>query len=183
MQITEVDIDKSYLIYQQTQEVCYADAFQLKTTLLKKVPLPKKCMIAFFKSFSPLLTSLIISREAIVGKLGLKTADKLTKTERLQYLNAFEGNIGDGIAIFDILDKNDTELLTGQTDKHLDFKLSFVSYADGEEKVIELITVVRVHNVFGRIYFFFVKPFHRFYMKRILKRMERQLLIIENQKI
>jgi hypothetical protein len=146
------------------------------------VPKPKDCMIAFFKAFSPFFTKLLLSREKIAKELGLKTATKLTQAEREAYLNEFEGNIGDSIAIFDVLDKNDIELLTGQTDKHLDFKLSFISYEEENDKIIELATVVRIHNTLGKIYFFFVKPFHRYFMKRIFKKMEKELLLIEKKK-
>lgn len=78
-----------------------------------------------------------------------------------------------------MLDKNDIELLTGQTDKHLDFKLSFISYSENNSKVIELATAVKFHNWLGRSYFFFVKPIHIIYMKRILKRMNNQLIEME----
>ena len=183
MKIIEIELNKEYLITKQSKDVSYSDVFQLRTTSLNKVPKPKDCMIAFFKAFSPFFTKLLLSREKIAKKMGLKTATKLTQAEREAYLNEFEGNIGDSIAIFDVLDKNDIELLTGQTDKHLDFKLSFISYEEENDKIIELATVVKIHNTLGKIYFFFVKPFHRYFMKRIFKKMEKELLLIEKKKV
>ncbi len=179
MKITEVKISKDYLIAQQSNEIDYEDSFQLKTDLLKNVPKPKDCLVAFFKSFSPLLIKLIISREVIAKKLRLKTVNKMSYKQRNKLLDKFEGNIGDSIAIFEVLDKNDIELLTGQTDKHLDFKLSFISYKEDEDKIVELATTVKFHNLLGKIYFFFVKPFHRYFMKRLLKRMNEELIKIE----
>lgn len=179
MKITEVKISKAYLIAQLSTKIDYADSFQLKTHLLKNVPKPKDCLVAFFKSFSPFLTKLIITREIIAKKLGLKTENKITNNQRNKLIDEFEGNIGDSIAIFEVLHKNDTELLTGQTDKHLDFKLSFICYKENEDKIVELATTVKFHNLLGKIYFFFVKPFHRYFMKRILKRMNDELIKIE----
>ncbi|WP_109852008.1 DUF2867 domain-containing protein [Aquimarina sp. AU58] len=181
MKITEIELNKEYLITKQSKDISYSDVFQLRTTSLKEVPKPKDCMIAFFKAFSPFFTKLLLSREKIAKKLGLKTATKLTQVERETYLNEFEGNIGDSIAIFDVLDKNDIELLTGQTDKHLDFKLSFISYEEGDDKIMELATIVKIHNTLGKIYFFLVKPFHRYFMKKIFMKMEKELLFLEKR--
>ena len=133
-------------------------------------------MIAFFKSFPAVFIKLLLFRERIAKIFGLKTATKTTKAERDKILNEFEGKIGDSIFISQVIDKDNVELLTGQTDKHLDFKLSFIIYEKDNHAIIELATTVNFHNLLGRMYFFFVRPFHRFYMKRILKRMEKVLI-------
>ncbi|MBD77886.1 MAG: hypothetical protein CL840_02945 [Crocinitomicaceae bacterium] len=176
MEINQVKISDHYLIAKQMDQVDYEDNFQLKTKALKNAPLTRDCMIAFFKSFSPMLIKLILIRESIARKLGLKTANKTTSEERNKALDEFEGNIGDSIAIFEVLDKNDTELLTGQSDKHLDFRLSFISYQQDDFNIVELATTVKFHNVLGKIYFFIVKPFHRYFMRRILMRMKSKLV-------
>ncbi|MBG6128894.1 hypothetical protein IWQ47_000413 [Aquimarina sp. EL_43] len=182
MKITEIELNKEYLITKQSKDISYSDVFQLRTTSLKEVPKPKDCMVAFFKAFSPFFIKLLLSREKIAKNLGLKTATKRTQVEREAYLNEFEGNIGDSIALFDVLDKNDIELLTGQTDKHLDFKLSFISYEEGDDKIMELATTVKIHNTLGKIYFFLVKPFHRYFMKKIFMKMEKEVMLIEKRK-
>jgi hypothetical protein len=179
MQISEVEIPDNYLISQYNGKIDYKDNFQLKTDTLKHVPIPKECLVVFFKSFSPLLTKLIIAREIIAEKMGLKTAKKLSNRQRSRRIDEFEGNIGESIALFEVLDTNDVELLTGQTDKHLDFKLSFISYKEGKHNIIELATTVKTHNLLGKIYFLFVKPFHRYFMKRLLRKMNEELLKIE----
>ncbi len=177
MAVTKAELNKDYLIYNPDQELDYYDVFRLTSSKLQLAPLPKDCMIAFFKSFSPFIIKMLGLREKIAKKLGLKTATETKESERVKQLNEFNGNIGDHIAIFEVLDKNDIELVSGQTDKHLDFKLSFVSFeADDQKKIVELITTVKIHNTVGKIYFFFVKPFHKYIMKRILKRMEGELI-------
>ncbi|MGB0391205.1 MAG: DUF2867 domain-containing protein [Salibacteraceae bacterium] len=180
IQIKEVEISKDYLIGQHDNDLDYEDNFQLRTDLLKNVPTPKDCMVAFFNSFSPFLIKMIVFREVIAKKLGLKTEGNTTSSERRKLLDEFEGNIGDSIAIFEVLAKNEKELMTGQTDKHLDFKLSFISYLENDQKIVELATTVKFHGLLGKVYFFFVKPFHRFFMRGLLKRMSSKL--VENEK-
>jgi|SRR5690554_592392 len=179
MEISEVEIPDNYLISQYNGKIDYKDNFQLKTDMLKNVPKPKDCLVAFFKSFSPLITKSIIVREIIAKKIGLKIAKELSNRQRSKRIDEFEGSIGESIALFEVLDKNDIELLTGQTDKHLDFKLSFVSYKEDRYNIIELVTTVKTHNLLGKIYFLFVKPFHRYFMKRLLRKMNDELIKIE----
>jgi len=176
MNVIEVELSKDYLITKHSKETDYSDVFQTKTKLLNEIPEPKDCLIAFFKSFPPFFIKLLLFRERIVKIFRLKTATKTTREERDKILNEFEGKIGDSIAIFQVIDKNNVELLTGQTDKHLDFKLSFISYEKDNHAIIELATTVNIHNLLGRIYFFFVRPIHRFYIKRILKEMVKKLI-------
>ncbi|MBC8258110.1 MAG: DUF2867 domain-containing protein [SAR324 cluster bacterium] len=175
MDIIEVELNNELLIARHIEDFDYCDVFQSTREVVGEIPQPKDCMIAFFRSFPPLLTRLIITREIIAKKLGLKTANEITNDERNKLLDRFEGNIGDSIAIFEVLEKNDIELLTGQTDRHLDFNLSFISYIKNNNSIIELATIVKFHNIFGKIYFFFVRPFHKLYMKKILKRMTKYL--------
>ncbi len=62
------------------------------------------------------------------------------------------------------------ELIMGETDKHLDF---WVSVLKGPECIV-VTTVVKFHNVFGRLYFLPVKPFHKLIVRRLLKRFIRK---------
>ena len=133
-------------------------------------------MIAFFLSFPRSFKILLNTREFIAKLLGLKTAPKSSKETRMEKLLKFKGNIGDSIAIFEVLDKNEKELLTGQKDAHLDFKLSFIVYQNNSDTYIEMATTVVINNRLGKIYFGIVKPFHKFYMKRILRKMESKLI-------
>ncbi len=176
MRVSEIELSPNYLIAKDADNADYIDVYQLKTSTLAKSPLPKYCMVAFFKSFSSFIVSMLLIRESIAKKIGLKMAPENTQEGRNKMLRDFEGNIGDSIEIFEVIDKNETELMTGQRDKHLDFKLSFISYESAGDKVIELATVVHIHNALGKVYFFFVKPFHRMIMKRIMRKMEKVLI-------
>ena len=54
-------------------------------------------------------------------------------------------------------------------DKHLDFRFSIlIRQEDGITKV-SLSTIVKINNIFGKVYFFLITPFHRFIILNILK--------------
>ncbi len=173
--VSQIQLSKNLLISKTSHALDYADVFQLQSKHLKNVPEPKDCMIAFFKAFPKSFKFLLILREKIAKLLRLKTAPETEKTSRLERLHNFSGDIGDSIAIFEVIDKNKTELLTGQNDDHLDFKLSFISYKT-ELPTIELATTVKINNKIGKLYFSIVRPIHKYYMKIILSRMEHILI-------
>ncbi len=174
--VKEVLLNPNYLIGQSNDKVDFCDVFQLKTTKFKEQIKPKDLMIAFFLSFPKSFTFLLHTRDRIASFFELKTAPKVERQNRLTLLRSFEGNIGDNIAIFEVLNKNQQELLTGQTDSHLDFKLSFISKKEESISTFELATTVCINNHLGKIYFAIVKPFHKFYLKKILRKMEETLL-------
>ena len=174
--VTEVEIETNYLIYKNSNQVTYADNFRFTSYELDYFPEPKDLMIAFFLSFPKSFKFLLNIREFIAKFFGLKTAPKTEKESRLKELYQFKGDIGDKIAIFEVQDKNKNELLTGQKDSHLDFKLSFLSFKSNNAIRLELATTVIINNTLGKIYFKIVKPFHKFYLKRILKKMEIELI-------
>ena len=174
--VTEVELQPEYLISNTTQELTYADNFRLVSENIKYTPEPKDLMIAFFKSFPKSFTVLLHTREFIAKQLRLKTAPKLDENKRKELLHQFKGEIGEQVAIFKVLDKNENELLTGQKDSHLDFQLSFLVFENENDIRMELATTVIINNSIGRIYFAIIKPIHKFYLKVILRRMERVLI-------
>jgi hypothetical protein len=104
-------------------------------------------------------------RDFIVAGFGLKTAGQLTtlassaKAER--------------IGIFKIYSANETEIIMGEDDKHLDFRISILcSNGSGPEssRVLTVTTVVSCHNRLGRTYIFAIAPFHRMVVKSCLRR-------------
>lgn len=65
---------------------------------------------------------------------------------------------------------SDCELIVGDDDKHLNFRIStFKSQRDGQS-FVTIATAVQIHNVLGRAYMLFVKPFHRFIAPFMVRR-------------
>ncbi|UTW66070.1 DUF2867 domain-containing protein [bacterium SCSIO 12643] len=174
--IIEVDLNTDYLIGREKDKLDFWDVFQLESGCLTIIPEPKDMMIAFFKSFPETFMWLLRLREWIARRLKLKTAPETDEKSRLEKLHNFKGNIGESIAVFDVLERSERELVTGQKDSHLDFKLAFISYREADRIVMQMATTVIINNVVGKMYFAIVKPIHKYYMRKIFKRMEMTLL-------
>ena len=69
---------------------------------------------------------------------------------------------------FTLIKKNDNEIIMGEDDKHLNFRVSII--IDKSRNTISLITLVHFNNLWGKVYFFLVKPFHRLIIKSLLKK-------------
>src|SRR3954464_359292 len=117
-----------------------------------------------FAHQAPWISSLIAVRDAIVGRFGLKTARQLTslgaesKTSR--------------VGIFKIYGTSPTEIVLGEDDKHLNFRLSVLCSNQpppGGKRQLTLSTVVHCHNRLGRLYILFIAPFHRLVVQSSLR--------------
>jgi hypothetical protein len=73
------------------------------------------------------------------------------------------------MGLFPVLSQTPTQVVLGLDDKHLDFRLVIDAAGDGD---VVGTTLVRTHNVLGRIYLQLILPFHRL----IVPRMMRQVL-------
>lgn len=71
-------------------------------------------------------------------------------------------------AFFTLIEKREDEIIMGEDDKHLNFRASII--VDRSRNTISLITLVHFNNLWGKIYFLPVKPFHKIIMKSLLKR-------------
>jgi hypothetical protein len=82
--------------------------------------------------------------------------------------------------LFKVFDVTPQEVLLGEDDKHLNFRVSFLIEKLGEEEFqLTLITVVNFNNFFGKLYFFPVKPFHKIIVPTMLKGIVRVLKVVK----
>ena len=100
-------------------------------------------------------------RTVLVKPFGLKPGENPAREK------AGAENIG----IFPILDQKPQRLTLGMNDKHLDFRLlvDVSDLGDGRQSVTAS-TVVKTHNLLGRIYLSVVKPFHRIIVPAMLSK-------------
>ena len=75
---------------------------------------------------------------------------------------------GETIGFFPIVQRNDTEIILGFDDKHLDFRISILT--DGNHAYGA--TWVRRHNRLGRMYLALIMPFHVLIMRNAIGRIE-----------
>ena len=102
-------------------------------------------------------------RDPIVACFGLKTA---------KHLATFEAN-ADRIGIFKVYSKSETEIVLGEDDKHLDFRLSVLrtpGLSPSLSGQLTVSTVVHCNNLLGRAYLLVIAPFHRQVVTASLRR-------------
>lgn len=102
-------------------------------------------------------------RNAIVGLFGLKTGDVGTTHDQMP--DKLE--VGDKMGVFRVCYISEDEIILGEDDKHLDFRISILKSDTGSI----LSTWVRPHNIFGKAYLTIIMPFHRLITQHTAKRL------------
>jgi hypothetical protein len=121
-----------------------------------------------FSQQSPWASSLMAVRDALVAGFGLKTIKQLTSLGA----ESRAARVG----IFKIYSTSQTEIVLGEDDKHLDFRLSVLCSGQpspGGKRHVILSTVVHCHNRLGRLYILLIAPFHRLVVQSSLRRAAR----------
>ena len=109
------------------------------------------------------VNGLMTVRDFAVSGLGLKTS---------KHLKTLGAEVKDRVGIFKIYSKRDREIILGEDDKHLDFRLSVYVVAHGEtatDNRLVLCTVVHCHNLLGRAYILAIEQFHRLIVRSVLR--------------
>lgn len=130
---------------------------------------------AFFTSAPAWVGILFALRNRIAGLIGLKTPSKKKDTEEM--LRHFHCEPGERLGLFKVLSKSEQEVVLGEDDTHLNFRVSLWIQPSPGTPVKHLIvsTSVKFNNRMGRMYFAPVRPFHRLIVPVMLKGMIRQL--------
>jgi len=103
--------------------------------------------------------SLMVLRDAIVARFGIKTARQM------------EAKPGERIGIFRIYARSADEIIVGEDDSHLDFRLSVLrNRGAGRHGSVTVASVVHCHNRVGRAYILLIRPFHKLIVQRSLAR-------------
>ena len=121
-----------------------------------------------FSQQSPWISGLMKVRDALVAGFGLKTSAQLMKADGLGKTNR--------IGIFKVYSTSTHEIILGEDDKHLDFRLSLLYQVQPSaftSPQLILSTVVHCHNLLGRSYIFIIAPFHRLIVQSMLRRASR----------
>ena len=103
-------------------------------------------------------------RDRLVAGFNVKTTQEVRR--------AAIADKAERIDFFRILSRSDRELILGEDDRHLDFRLSLLLRArpDGSGDELVATTVVRCHNALGRVYLALIAQFHRLVVISNLKR-------------
>jgi hypothetical protein len=96
-------------------------------------------------------------RGVIASALGLKHvgAGDFSRAPGANY------QIGQRVGLFSVRSNEPNELIVGDNDKHLDFRISiYRSSVDGVD-IVTVSTAVEIHNKIGKLYMLAVKPIHQ----------------------
>jgi hypothetical protein len=114
--------------------------------------------------YSPVwIETLVTLRNLLVAPFGLKTSGKNENPPR------------ETIGLFPILTQTPERLVAGFNDKHLDFRVVVDVAASGADskagQQVTATTLVKTHNLFGRLYLAVILPFHRLIVPAMLRKL------------
>ena len=142
------------------ESVNLADAYSIELPACTSTS-PELLARFIFSHQASWIRGLLKVRDALVAGVGLKTAKHLA-------------SLGDPnkVGIFKVYSTNETEIVLGEDDKHLDFRVSVLCSGDARQESkrhLVLSTVVHCHNRLGRLYIFLIAPFHRLVVQSSLR--------------
>lgn len=146
-----VDLPKESLIASRYGDATFSDSYCI--IIPADTTNDPEVIARFLFSHHPTwINSLMGVRDFIVQWFGLKTAKSLSSNQEVS-----DKRVG----IFKIYDKSAHEIILGEDDKHLDFRVSVLLRANKEKRELVVTTVVHCHNLLGRSYIKVISPFHR----------------------
>ena len=164
MHVTECDVPSSSELGRDLiQSAYFHDSY--------RVPLARRGLtivdifFALFGHTPRWMKALLITRNAIARCFGLEAptvAEILKPAVRASY------GVGDKIGPWPIFFIADNELVAGRNNKHLDFRLSVLRVKNGDAESVVVSTICSVHNLAGKVYLFFIVPFHRTGVRSLL---------------
>lgn len=165
--VTKMDhIPGNSLVLMNFGKIDYYDAYQISKKTNDTID---KITTKIFKM--PVWVQFLLKvRDSIVGIFGLRTGDMKDPNTEVFY------PIGSKAVYFTVLDRNDNEIVMAETDKHLNFRVSVLIERNDTISKIYLTTAVKFNNIWGRLYFWPVKPFHRLIIRSILKRPDNPII-------
>ncbi|MFV9551815.1 DUF2867 domain-containing protein [Algibacter sp. PT7-4] len=166
--ITKVNIPTASILLNNGKIYDYSDSYQTyyldKNSNISSTQIGK----AFFTSAPKWSENLFELRNRIVSVFGLKISEK--NKDRQQQLDSFTCEPGSSLGLFNVYSKTENEIILGEDDKHLNFRISLLKENNQtQNKKLTITTVVEYNHWFGKLYFLPVKPFHKLIVPKMLK--------------
>ena len=166
-QIFEELIPRSDKIFISFGKVNYEDSFCLSFET-KKLFDVDFIIFKIIKTLPNWVKLLLNLRNKIAIIFGLKTGKIGDFYDNPEKFNFKQGqSIGD----LSVILKEKYHLITELKDKHLDFRVSILIREEEDTTKVFFNTIVKYNNIFGKMYFFLIKPFHRLIIPNTLKRL------------
>ena len=137
-----------------------------RTRLRRSSAGPVDIFQSVFSHYPTWMKVVLIARKRLASLAGLEapTASEIMTPEMKSLYS-----VGEQIGPWPIYALSGSELIAGRDNSHLDFRLSVLRETNGESVSAVISTVCRVHNTFGKAYLFFVIPFHKWGVRRLIK--------------
>ena len=162
--VTQVAIPPRSRIAHIYKSTNLADAYAIRLPI--GTSLDPELLARFILTHQPSwIGTLTRIRDAVVACFGLKTAKHLATLS--------QDADSKRISFFKVYSTSKTEIVLGEDDKHLDFRVSVLCSDERSPEIGEqliLSTVVNCHNLLGRTYILIIAPFHRMVVKASLRR-------------
>jgi len=162
MPVVECQIPSSSVLGRRLIEGAYfRDSYRapLRRTRVSMVEI----FFAIFGHHPAWMKFVLIVRNRVASFCGLD-APTASEIINLEVKNSY--SVGDKIGVWPIFALTESELVAGRNNKHMDFRLSVLREAGS----VVVSTICTVHNRFGKIYLFFIVPFHRWGVQWLLSR-------------
>jgi hypothetical protein len=159
--IKDYKIPENSIISDGFERIDYCDTYEVVTKTNDSID---KLTTKIFK-IPDWVALLMKIRNTLVKLFGIKTGDTNDINESEYY------PIGSKAVYFTVIDRNDKEIVMAEEDKHLNFRTSVLIRRKGSSEFVNLTTIVKYNNIWGRIYFMPVKPFHQIIIKSLMKRL------------
>lgn len=170
MSITKTEIPKKSLLMSDNITYDYIDSFQGKFyDKFQNIEITEIGKL-FFSSGPKWVDKLFEFRNKLVRIFGLKTPENIADKQKM--LQNMKCEKGEKIGLFKVFEKTIDEIIIGEDDKHLDFRVSLFIDKHNEnttEKKLIISTAVKFNNWFGHLYFLPVRPFHKLIVPTMLK--------------
>lgn len=136
------------------KNVHYEDSYS--QSLDQKLTVPE-CLDLILKNTPAWIKHLLQVRNFIVSYLGLKTEGDEFQIEKLKK--------GDVVGFVSVEELNSERAVFRGDDKHLNFVVTF----ETNQTTLLCSTQVQFNNLFGRVYFYSILPFHKLIIPAMLK--------------
>jgi hypothetical protein len=170
MKIIKTTLPNNSILNTSSKKYDYVDSFQGVINDFENKITSTDIGKSFFSSGPKWVGKLFNVRNKIVSVFGLKTSGKAA--DRQQQLENFKCEPGEQLGLFKVFNKTNTEVIIGEDDIHLNFRVSLFlenSESDTLKKNLTISTTVEFNNGFGRLYFLPVRMFHKLIVPSILK--------------
>lgn len=143
---------------------CFHDSY--RTLLTRKNASAAVIFLGIFAHQPTWMKVALVARNFLASAIGLE-APSTSEIMTPKVMGAYA--VGDKIGPWPIFSMSESELVAGRDNKHLDFRVSILRTKSGETETVVVSTACIVHNTFGKVYLFFILPFHKWGVRRLIK--------------